>query len=219
MQCVELAGPTRKRGVPPCHLPLAAWQNVQILEVPGGPRPVVYADHLHAPGAPTALIYGAGMCRCCHPCMPASDGLPSFFIVSLPFPVCASAGHYDVQPAADTAALWDSPPFESEIREGRFWGRGADDDKGSGVLPPIQVRCAGGLGGAGQGTPAGLWWCLSAKKRFQRWAVAQPAVQRAAAPPLRRRCCQALEAMLKSSSGKLPLNIKLMLEGEEEIGR
>jgi hypothetical protein len=39
-----------------CHLLL---QNVAILPTEG-PRPVVYADFLHAPpGAPTALIYGA----------------------------------------------------------------------------------------------------------------------------------------------------------------
>jgi acetylornithine deacetylase/succinyl-diaminopimelate desuccinylase-like protein len=44
-------------------------------------------------------------------------------------------GHFDVQPA-EPFDLWDSPPFDPQVREGRIWGRGASDDKG-GMLIPI----------------------------------------------------------------------------------
>jgi acetylornithine deacetylase/succinyl-diaminopimelate desuccinylase-like protein len=100
---------------------------VRILPTAG--HPVVYAEHLHAPGKPTVLIYG----------------------------------HFDVQPV-DPVSLWSSPPFEPVVRDGRVYARGASDDKGN-MLAPIL----------------------------------------------------AIEALLRAE-GRLPLNLKFFLEGQEEIG-
>lgn len=52
-------------------------------------------------------------------------------------PTVVVYGHYDVQPV-EPLELWDSEPFEPEIRDGKIYGRGASDDKG-GVLIAIQA--------------------------------------------------------------------------------
>jgi acetylornithine deacetylase/succinyl-diaminopimelate desuccinylase-like protein len=72
-------------------------------------------------------------------------------------------GHYDVQPV-DPIELWQSPPFEPDVRNGELYARGAADDKG-------QV--------------------------FIHFKAAEAYIE---------------------SGGQLPLNIKYLIEGEEEIG-
>lgn len=72
-------------------------------------------------------------------------------------------GHFDVQPA-DPLELWESPPFEPQVKDGKIFARGASDMKGNLLFPII-----------------------------------------------------ACEALLKTE-GKLPVNVKFLLEGEEESG-
>jgi acetylornithine deacetylase/succinyl-diaminopimelate desuccinylase-like protein len=63
-------------------------------------------------------------------------------------------GHFDTQPV-DPLELWDSPPFEPTVKDGRVYARGASDDKGNMFAPilaleallktsgalPINVKC------------------------------------------------------------------------------
>ncbi len=73
-------------------------------------------------------------------------------------------GHFDTQPV-DPLNLWDHPPFEPHIKDGRIYARGATDDKGNLFIPLMVV-----------------------------------------------------ESMLKTG-GRLPINLKFLFEGQEEIGR
>ena len=43
-------------------------------------------------------------------------------------------GHFDTQPV-DPLNLWDSPPFEPVIKDGRIYARGASDNKGNLFIP------------------------------------------------------------------------------------
>ncbi len=83
--------------------------------------------------------------------------------VSPQAPTVLIYGHYDVQPA-EPLELWQSPPFDPVLRDGRLYARGATDNKG------------------------------------QFFAHVK-----------------ALESLLQLE-GRLPLNVILLLEGEEEIG-
>lgn len=61
-----------------------------------------------------------------------TDGHPVVYgekIIDPSLPTVLVYGHYDVQPA-EPLDLWKSPPFEPEVRDGKIYARGADDDKG-----------------------------------------------------------------------------------------
>ncbi len=99
-------------------------------------------QRLHAEGAPTA-IYGELRGR-------------SPYTVLL-------YNHYDVQPA-EPLELWNTPPFEPTVREGKLYARGAADNKGE-----IAARLA------------------------------------------------AIRALL-ATQGELPITLRWIIEGEEEVG-
>lgn len=95
-----------------------------------------------------------------------TDGHPivyAQYLVDPSKPTILLYGHYDVQPP-DPMELWDSPPFEPTIRDGKIFARGATDDKGQ------------------------LFAHL-----------------------------KAVEAHLRVE-GTLPVNLKILIEGEEEVG-
>ncbi len=65
-----------------------------------------------------------------------SEGNPVVYgekIIDPKLPTVLVYAHYDVMPV-DPLKLWNSPPFEPEVRDGKIWARGADDDKGQAFM-------------------------------------------------------------------------------------
>lgn len=54
-------------------------------------------------------------------------------IVDPKLPTVLVYAHYDVMPV-DPEELWLTKPFEPVVKDGKIWGRGADDDKGQGYM-------------------------------------------------------------------------------------
>jgi acetylornithine deacetylase/succinyl-diaminopimelate desuccinylase-like protein len=65
-----------------------------------------------------------------------TDGNPIVYgekIIDPSLPTVLSYGHYDVMPV-DPLEQWVSHPFEPEVRDGKIYARGADDDKGQSFI-------------------------------------------------------------------------------------
>ena len=101
--------------------------------------PSISAKHEHKPDMTacaerwTELLLSSGADKAV--VMP-TEGNPVVYgekIISADAPTVLVYAHYDVMPA-EPLELWKSQPFEPEIRDGRIWARGADDDKGQSMM-------------------------------------------------------------------------------------
>lgn len=55
------------------------------------------------------------------------------------YPTILIYGHYDVQPT-DPNELWETPGFSPEVRDGRIYARGAEDNKGQNFYSMLAVQ-------------------------------------------------------------------------------
>ncbi len=109
---------------------------IQLLKIPSVSADPAYSqDVINASEAVKTALLEAG-CETAEIC--ETEGYPIVFaekIIDPNLPTVLVYGHYDVQPA-DPIDLWDSPPFEPQIKttdihpEGAIFARGACDDKG-----------------------------------------------------------------------------------------
>lgn len=97
--------------------------------------PSVSADSRHKEDVRKAAEYVAEKLKAAgaeHVELMETQGHPIVFgekIIDAGKPTILVYGHYDVQPP-DPLNLWNSPPFEPTVRDGKIYARGACDDKG-----------------------------------------------------------------------------------------
>ena len=105
-----------------------------LIEIPSiSAKPEHKADMVHCAERWKELLLAAGADRA--EVMP-SNGNPIVYaerLIGADRPTVLVYSHYDVMPA-EPLDLWKSDPFKAEIRDGRLWARGADDDKGQAMV-------------------------------------------------------------------------------------
>lgn len=99
-------------------------------------------------------------------------------IIDPKLPTVLIYGHTDVMPV-DPIGSWKSPPFEPEIRDGKIYARGADDDKGQCLMhakafefmvKTRQLPCNVKFMIEGEeeiGSPALTKWCVQHKEMLK----------------------------------------------------
>jgi acetylornithine deacetylase/succinyl-diaminopimelate desuccinylase-like protein len=103
------------------------------------------AAKLRATGFPTVEVWETA----------GGAGLPAVFAEwpsgDPDAPTVAVYGHHDVQPATPLE-LWENPPFDPSVRDGKLYARGASDDKGQLFFHVLGVRAH--LAATGRSAPA-----------------------------------------------------------------